>query len=111
MKKLLLLVSVLTLSLQNAKAQYPLSEGFDGVATSGSPQTGPLPTGWMGGTGTQFMVYGLENLQPHGWSIPNACSVEMSASHGVDTLVTPSIGPITANTKLSLSYRFVDKLN
>lgn len=111
MKKFLLLVSVLTLSLQNAKAQYPLQEGFDGVTTTGSPQTGPLPTNWTTGAGSLFMVYGLENLQPHGWSIPNACSVEMSASHTMDTLVTPNIGPITASTKLSLSYRFVDKTN
>ncbi len=111
MKKFLLLVSVITLSLQNAQAQYPLQEGFDGVTTSGSPQTGPLPSGWTTGTNSQFMVYGLENLQPHGWSIPNACSVEMSASHAFDTLVTPTINPITANTKLSIDYRFVDKTN
>jgi hypothetical protein len=111
MKKLLLLASVLTIGLQSAKAQYPLQEGFDGVSTTGSPQTGPLPAGWTTGAGSTFMVYGLENLQAHGWSVPNACSVEMSATHTKDTLVTPTINPITANTKLSIDYRFVDKTN
>jgi hypothetical protein len=111
MKKLLLFGAVLAMSLQSAKAQYPLSEDFDGVTTSGSPATGALPSGWTTGVNSQFHVYGLENLQPHGWSAPNACSVEMSATHTADTLITPTINPITANTKLSISYRFVDKLN
>lgn len=110
MKKLLLFGTVLVMSL-SAKAQYPLQEGFDGVTTSGSPATGPLPSGWSTGVGGKFKVYGTENLQPHGWSIPNACSVEMSATNPADTLITPTISPITANTKLSIAYRFVDKLN
>jgi hypothetical protein len=33
----------------------------------------------------------------------------MSGTHSQDTLYTPVIGPITANTKISLSYRFVNK--
>jgi hypothetical protein len=111
MKKLLLFGAVLTMGLQSAKAQYPLMENFDGVTTSGSPAIGALPSGWTTGVNSQFHVYGMENLQPHGASAPNACSVEMSATHTNDTLITPVINPITANTKLSISYRFVDKLN
>jgi hypothetical protein len=107
MKKLLLLVSMAMGSLAFAQT-YPLNEDFDAVTVTGNPQTGPLPTGWTTGAGSQFMVYGLENLQPHGYSVNNSCSVEMSASHTNDTLITPLIG-LTANSKLSISYRFVNK--
>lgn len=101
MKKLLLLASVLMVGLLNAQT-YPLNESFDGVTTSGSPATGALPTGWT--TTSGFKVYAN-----HGYSLPNACSTEMSSTHMQDTLYTPMIGPITAQTKLSLAYRFVDK--
>jgi hypothetical protein len=85
-----------------------LNEDFDNITTSGSPATNTvLPSGWSRTSG--FKVYGLENFQPHGYSIPNACSTEMNASHTQDTLYTPMIGPITANTKISLAYRFVNK--
>lgn len=81
--------------LLNAQT-YPFSEDFDATTV------GMLPSGWTSTGG--FMVYG----SPHGWSAPNACSVQMNAGNTQDTLVTPTIGPITANTKLSLAYRFVD---
>ncbi|HXD91864.1 MAG TPA: T9SS type A sorting domain-containing protein [Bacteroidia bacterium] len=106
MKKLLLLSSLLVSGLLSAQT-YPLVEHFDAVTTSGTPATGPLPTGWTKTSG--FKVYGLENFAPHGQSPNNACTTEMSASHTQDTLYTPMIGPITANTKISISYRFVNK--
>ncbi len=106
MKKLLFISSLFISGLLSAQV-YPLNESFEGVSTTGSPATGALPSGWT--TTSGFKVYGLENFQPHGYSIPNACSTEMSASHAQDTLLTPLIGPITANTKVSLSYRFVNK--
>jgi hypothetical protein len=108
MKKLILLSSMLISGLVSAQT-YPFSENFDAVTVSGTPQNGPLPTGWTTGAGSQFKVYGLENFQPHGRTITNACSVEMSASHAFDTLITPAIGPISANTQLTLYYRFVNK--
>ena len=65
--------------------------------------TGVAPTGgWTTTSGFQVMAN-------HGYSLPNACSTNMSATHTMDTLYTPLIGPITAQTKLSLAYRFVDK--
>lgn len=108
MKKLILSVSMLVSGLLNAQV-YPLVENFDAVSTSGSPATGALPSGWTGGVGSTFKVYGLENLAPHGQSPNNACSVEMTPSHLADTLFTPQIGTITANLKVSISYRFMDK--
>ena len=108
MKKLLFISSLFVSGLLSAQTPvYPLNEDFDAVSTIGSPATGALPTGWSSTSG--FKVYGVENLQPHGYSVPNACSSEMSALHAQDTLLTPLIGPITANTKVSLSYRFVNK--
>lgn len=94
MKKLLL--SILLISGMASQAQYPFYQDFDATTV------GTLPASWTSTGG--FSVYG----SPHGWSAPNACSVQMNASNTQDTLVTPSIGPVTANTKLSLSYRFVD---
>ncbi len=109
MKKILFISSLLVSGLLNAQT-YPLNENFDAITTSGSPATNSvLPTGWATGAGTAFKVYGIENLQPHGDSPNNACSVEMNSSHTADTLITPLIGAITANTKLSISYRFVNK--
>jgi len=46
----------------------------------------------------------------HGDSPLNACTTEMNSSHTKDTLITPMIGPITANTKIGLNYRFVNKV-
>ncbi|MGZ3861590.1 MAG: T9SS type A sorting domain-containing protein [Bacteroidia bacterium] len=108
MKKLILSISMLVGGLLNAQT-YPLIENFDGVATSGSPATGALPSGWTAGVGSTFKVYGLENLAPHGQSPSNACAVEMTSTHTTDTLFTPDIGPITANLKVSISYRFMNK--
>ena len=108
MKKLVFISSLFISGLLSAQT-YPLHENFDAVSTSGSPATGVLPSGWTGGTGTAFKVYGIENLSPHGNSPNNACSVEMTSSHTADTLITPLIGPITANTKVSIAYRFVNK--
>ncbi len=96
MKKLLLLATaVLTSGM--LKAQYPYYTDFDAM-TSGAAPTG----GWA------TPVNGFKVMSGHGWSAPNACSTEMNSTHTTDSLVTPSIGPVTANTKLSLSYRFVD---
>jgi len=95
MKKLLLSL-LLTGGFFSSQAQYPFYEDFD--ATS----VGSLPANWTSTGG--FTVYG----SPHGWSAPNACSVQMNSGNTQDTLLMPSIGPITANTKLSLTYRFVD---
>jgi hypothetical protein len=107
MKKLLLLLSLLVSGLLSAQT-YPLHENFDAVTTSGTPATGNLPTGWTKTSG--FAVYGMENLSAsHGDSPLNACTTEMSATHTKDTLYTPMIGPITANTKVGLNYRFVNK--
>ena len=106
MKKLLFISSLFVSGLLSAQV-YPLNESFDAVPTTGSPATGALPSGWTSTSG--FKVYGMENFAPHGYSPSNACSTEMSASHTKDTLYTPVIGPITANTKVSISYRFVDK--
>jgi hypothetical protein len=106
MKKLLLLSSLFISGLLSAQT-YPLVEHFDAVTTTGTPATGPLPTGWT--TTSGFKVYGLENFAPHGQSPSNACTTEMSATHTKDTLYTPIIGPIDANTKVSISYRFVNK--
>ena len=108
MKKLLLLSSLLVSGLLSAQAPYPYSQNFDAVTTSGSPAMGALPAGWAGGANTAFMVYGLENFAPHGQSPANACTVEMNSTHTADTLITPTVG-ITANTKIGLSYRFVNK--
>ncbi len=109
MKKLLLLSSLFISGLLSAQAPYPYSQNFDGVTTSGSPATGALtPTGWTTGANSAFMVYGMENFAPHGQSPSNACTVEMNSTHTADTLITPSVG-ITANTKIGLSYRFVNK--
>ena len=80
---------------------YPFSENFNAVVTSGSPATGPLPTGWT--TTSGFKVYAN-----HGTFGSNACSSELNNTHTKDTLVTPLIGPITANTKVYLQYRFVN---
>ena len=108
MKKLLFISSLFVSGLLSAQTPvYPLNEDFDAVLTTGSPAIGALPTGWT--TTGGFNVYGVENLSPHGYSVPNACSVEMNSSNTQDTLYTPVIGPITANTKVSLSYRFVNK--
>ena len=111
MKKLLFATSMMLTGLLSA--QYPLNQNFDAVTTTGTPQTGALPAGWTSGVNSAFHVYGLEvptqTTTAHGYSYPNACSVEMSAAHPADTLLTPMIGPITANTKLSISYRFVNK--
>jgi len=110
MKKLLLLSSLFISGLLSAQT-YPYSENFDGVTTSGTPATGALTsTGWTTGVNSAFMVYGMENFAPHGQSPLNACTVEMNSTHTVDTLITPSVG-ITANTKVGLSYRFVNKSN
>lgn len=108
MKKLLLLSSLFVSGLLSAQT-YPLVQNFDAVSTSGSPAMGALPSGWTTAANTAFMVYGLENFAPHGQSPSNACTTEMSATHAQDTLYTPMIGPITANTKISISYRFVNK--
>ncbi len=106
MKKLLFLSSLFISGLVNAQT-YPLMQNFDAVSTSGSPATGVLPTGWTSTGG--FKVYGIENLAPHGDSPNNACSVEMNSTNMQDTLTSPLIGPVNANTKISLAYRFVNK--
>ena len=108
MKKLVFISSLFISGLLSAQT-YPLSQNFDAVTTSGSPATGALPTGWT--TTSGFKVYGAENLHPHGASPSNACTTEMSATHTKDTLYTPPIGPITASTKVSIAYRFVNKAN
>ncbi|MBS1646844.1 MAG: T9SS type A sorting domain-containing protein [Bacteroidetes bacterium] len=105
MKKIICMASLLVSSF--TYAQYPFSQNFDAISTSGNPQTGPLPTGWVGSSG--FKVYGMENMVPHGYSVPNSCSVEMNSTNTQDTLITPMIGPVTANTKIGLEYRFVNK--
>jgi hypothetical protein len=109
MKKLLLLSSLLVSGLLSAQTPYPYSQNFDAVITNGgTPSTGALPTGWT--TTSGFKVYGMENLSAsHGNSPLNACTTEMSSTHTQDTLYTPTIGPITANTKISIAYRFVNK--
>ncbi|HTA60960.1 MAG TPA: T9SS type A sorting domain-containing protein [Bacteroidia bacterium] len=109
MKKLLFLSSLLISGLLSAQATYPLNENFDAAPTNGgTPSTGAVPTNWISTGG--FKVYGMENLSAsHGQSPLNACSVEMSAANLQDTLYTPSITPINANTKISISYRFVNK--
>lgn len=97
MKKLLLSVALVMSGAFALNAQAPLLyQDFDATAV------GSLPAGWSSTGG--FKVYG----SPHGWSVPNACSVEMSSTNTQDTLLMPSIGPIDANSKLSLTYRFVD---
>jgi hypothetical protein len=108
MKKLLFLSSLFISGVLSAQAPYPYSQNFDAVTTSGTPATGTLPTGWTTSINTSFKVYGLENFAPHGQSPNNACTTEMNASHSLDTLITPVVG-ITANTKLGLAYRFVNK--
>jgi len=100
MKKLLFLSSLFVSGLLSAQAPI-FSENFDGVSTSGNPATGALPSGWS--TTSGFKVYAN-----HGSSVPNACSSEMSATHIHDTLITPPIGPISATSKISLQYRFVN---
>lgn len=96
MKKFLL-TAILMGGLLSAQAQAPLLyEDFDATTV------GSLPSGWTSSGG--FKVYG----SPHGWSAPNACSVQMSSTNTQDTLTMPSIGPLTANTKLSITYRFVN---
>jgi hypothetical protein len=105
MKKLLFLSSLLVSGLLSAQT-YPYSQNFDAVTTSGTPATGVLPAGWS--ATSMFKVYGLENFAPHGQSPSNACTTEMSATHTQDTLTTPVVG-ITANTKVGLAYRFVNK--
>jgi len=97
MKKLLLSVTLLMSGIFVANAQnLLLYEDFDATTV------GSLPAGWTSSGG--FQVYGA----PHGWSAPNACSVNMNASNTQDTLLMPTIGPINANSKISLTYRFVD---
>jgi type IX secretion system substrate protein len=109
MKKILFMASVLVSGMLNAQT-YPLNQDFDAITTSGTPATNSvLPTGWTTGAHSNFMVYGLENSQPHGLSVPNACSVEMNSSHTADTLITPLIGPVSGSTEISISYRFVNK--
>ena len=100
MKKVLFLASLFVSTLVSAQV-YPLNENFDAVSTSGSPATGPLPSGWT--TTSGFKVYA-----GHCSSAPNGCSTEMDNSHTKDTLNMPLIGPLTANTKISLQYRFVN---
>lgn len=96
MKKFLLAASLLLTGLFNVNAQtYPFYEDFDAM-TSGSAPTG------------SWVTTGFKVMSGHGWSLPNACSVEMKSTHAADTLVTPLVGPISGNTKISLSYRFVD---
>ena len=101
MKKLLFVSSILMGSLLLNAQTYPFSENFNAVVTSGSPATGPLPTGWT--TTSNFMVYAN-----HGTFNSNACSAELNNAHPKDTLVTPLIGPVSANTKIYLQYRFVN---
>lgn len=97
MKKILLSVALLMSGVFASNAQnLLLYEDFDAVTV------GSLPSGWTS-TGN-FNVYG----SPHGWSQPNACSVQMNSGNASAQLVMPSMGPVDANTKISLTYRFVD---
>ncbi len=100
MKKLLFLSSLLVSGLLSAQTPL-LDENFNSVTTSGNPLTGALPSGWS--TTSGFKVYAN-----HGTFNSNACSSEMKSTHTQDTLVTPSIGPISATSKISLQYRFVN---
>lgn len=96
MKKTLLTASLLLAGLFGLNAQtYPFYEDFDTMPN------GSAPTG-------SWVTTGFKVMSGHGWSLPNACSVEMKSTHTADTLVTPPVGPISGNTKISLSYRFVD---
>ncbi|MHB8259171.1 MAG: T9SS type A sorting domain-containing protein [Bacteroidia bacterium] len=100
MKKIISLSAILVSGLLHAQTPL-LSENFDAIVTSGSPATGPLPTGWT--TTSNFKVYA-----GHCSSTPNGCSTEMNNSHTKDTLYTPTITGVTATTKISLQYRFVN---
>lgn len=97
MKKLLLVASFAVSGLLSAQT-YPFNENFDAMTSGAAPTNG-----WTRGANSNFLV-----MSGHGHSLPNACSAEMKSSHAADTLITPPIGPITANTKVSISYRFVN---
>jgi len=94
MKKLILTVTILMGGLFSMQAQYPFYENFDAMTTNAAP-TG----GWV--------TSGFKVMAGHGSTAPNACSVEMKTGHLMDTLVTPTIGPLTATSIISLDYRFV----
>ena len=98
MKKLVFISSILMSSLLLSAQTYPFNENFDAM-TAGVAPTG----GWTRGVGSNFLV-----TSGHGCSAPNACSVEMKSSHTADTLITPLIGPVGGNTKISIQYRFVN---
>ncbi len=100
MKKLLFMSSLFISGLLSAQTPL-LSENFNAVTTSGVPATGPLPSGWSSTSG--FKVYAN-----HGTYNTNACSSEMNAGHSQDTLTMPSFTGVTATTKISIQYRFVN---
>jgi hypothetical protein len=100
MKKILFMASVLVSGMLNA--QTPLmNENFNEITTSGTPNVGPLPTGWT--TTSGFKTYAA-----HGTFGSNACSSEMDNAHTQDTLYTPTITGVTGSTEISIQYRFVN---
>lgn len=102
MKKLILSSAILVSGLLHAQTPL-LSENFDEITTSGTPAVGPLPAGWIPALVTGFKTYAV-----HGTFGSNACSSEMSSTHTIDTLYTPTITGVTGTTKISLQYRFVN---
>ena len=92
MKKILLLASLAFTSIM--QAQYPFFEGFESTAA------GSLPSGWTS-TGASVMI-------GHGNNSNNAMVSHMSNTNLMDTITTPSIGPLTSSSYFSIDYRIVN---
>jgi hypothetical protein len=74
--------------------QYPFSEGFSGVPN------GTLPAGWLGDMKVQTY---------HGMNEDKGLVADIGSTDDADSVITPLIGPLTANTELYFWYQIIDQ--